>query len=73
MVGLRLSVTSGLEVLNVIDGSAKVMCGQDPKKLKAGDSPICLPNSLYRSLMQLKVARFRSLMTGPQGQSSVRS
>jgi len=61
---------SGLEVLNVLDGSVKVdVAGQDPKTLKAGDSTYILPNTPVQvSNAGSDVARFLSFNAWPQGQ-----
>src|SRR2546429_1627969 len=61
---------SGLEVLNVLDGSVKVdVAGQDPKTLKAGESTYILPNTPVQvSNAGSNVARFLSFNAWPKGQ-----
>jgi len=63
---------SGIEVLNVLDGSVKVdVAGQDPKTLKAGESTYVLPNTPVQvSNAGSSVARFLSFNVWPQGQPS---
>jgi quercetin dioxygenase-like cupin family protein len=61
---------SGLELLNVLDGSVKVdVAGQDTKTLKAGDSTYVLPNTPVQvSNAGTGVAHFLSFNAWPQGQ-----
>src|SRR5204862_7041513 len=61
---------SGLEVLNVLDGSVKVaVAGQDTKTLKAGESTYILPNTPVQvSNAGSGVARFLSFNAWPKGQ-----
>jgi len=61
---------SGIEVLNVLDGSVKVdVAGQDTKTLKAGESTDILPNTPVQvSNAGSGVARFLSFNAWPKGQ-----
>jgi len=60
---------SGLEVLNVLDGSVKVdVAGQDPKTLTAGQGTDILPNTPVQvSNAGSDVARFLSFNAWPKG------
>jgi quercetin dioxygenase-like cupin family protein len=62
---------SGLEVLNVLDGSVKVdVAGQDPKTLSAGDSTYILPNTpMQVSSTGTGSASFLCFNVWPQGQT----